>query len=294
MDDRSDSNAVDCLNLGSDMRITAILGGRMRLDGGAMFGVVPRPLWERVSPPDERNRVANACRCLLIQTDAEVILVDTGCGDRFDERSRDIFAVDQEVSLSTSLTAAGVTAADITHVLFTHLHFDHSAGALQQQGNDLVPMFPNAIHIVQQGEFDDARAGRSIMRSSYLPADLNCLADSVSWRWLQGAQQVVPGVRVEVTGGHTAHHQSVVAEAGDHTLLFAGDVMPTRAHLRPYWVMAYDMYPHDTFTGKQALAERACAEDWIVAWDHDPDVPWSRLRRDDRHGFTAIDLEPAS
>ncbi len=278
------------LNLG-DIRVTAILGGSMRLDGGAMFGVVPRPLWERCSRPDTRNRVANACRCLLIRTGDALVLVDTGCGDRFDERSRDIFAVDADVRLQASLAAAGVATTDITHVLFTHLHFDHSAGALRQQGDELVPVFPDAIHIVHRGEFDDARAGRSIMRSSYLATDLECLASHVRWHWSEGDEQIVPDIRVEVTGGHTTHHQSVFVEGRNQTMLFAGDVLPTRPHLRPYWIMSYDMHPYDTFHIKQQLAQRACDGDWLIAWDHDPHVAWSRLGSDARHGFVAMDPE---
>jgi glyoxylase-like metal-dependent hydrolase (beta-lactamase superfamily II) len=262
----------------------------MRLDGGAMFGVVPKPLWERDSPPDERNRVANACRCLLIRTADSTVLVDTGCGDRFDDRGRDIFAIDATISLEASLAVAGAALADITHVLLTHLHFDHSAGALTKAAGELTPVFPQAIHIVQRGEFDDARAGRSIMRSSYLRADLDVLANSVDWIWADGDGIIVPGVRVEVTRGHTEHHQSIFVDGDAATLVFPGDLIPTRAHLRPYWVMAYDMFPYDTFTRKQQLARRACEADWIVAWDHDPDVPWSRLVPDERAGFAAVDL----
>lgn len=283
--------AAASLDLGSGIRVTSILGGHMRLDGGAMFGVVPRVLWEPACAPDARNRVASACRCLLIQTPDAVVLVDTGCGDRFDAKGRDIFAVDPAVTLAGSLAAAGVHPADITHVLFTHLHFDHSAGALWESEGDLFPAFPDAVHIVQRGEFDDARAGRSIMRSSYLSADLDALARHVDWEWRTGDGEVLPGVRVQVTGGHTGHHQSIVVSGATDTLLFPGDLIPTRAHLRPYWIMAYDMFPYDTFVRKQELARRACDNRWIVAWDHDPGAPWSRLVEDDRAGIGAVDVE---
>ena len=287
---QASAGACTPLDLGGDIHVTPILGGHIRLDGGAMFGVVPRPLWERAAPPDERNRVANACRCLLIRTSEATVLVDTGCGDRFDAHSRDIFAVDVTISLAANLAAAGVALEDVTHVLLTHLHFDHSAGALSSADGELSPVFPDAVHIVQRGEFDDALAGRSIMRSSYLPADLDRLASSVEWIWADGDGSIVPGVRVERTPGHTAHHQSVFVEGDTDTILFPGDLIPTRAHLSPYWVMAYDMFPYDTLTGKQELARRACEADWIVAWDHDPGVPWSRLIPDKRSGFSAVDL----
>ena len=263
----------------------------MRLDGGAMFGVVPRPLWECANPPDERNRVASACRCLLVETPEAKVLVDTGCGDRFDAKGRELFAIDPEITLVDSLAGVGVDPQQITHVLLTHLHFDHSAGALRRDGDELAPVFAGALHIVQRGELDDARNGRSIMRSSYLAQDLAVLTDAAAWTWTEGDAEIVPGVRVEKTGGHTEHHQSVIIHGGRYDLLFPGDVIPTRAHLRPYWVMAYDMFPYDTFQQKQKLAQRACEDDWIVAWDHDPDTPWSRLVEDDRSGFTAVDPE---
>ena len=278
------------LDLGSDIRVTPILGGRLRLDGGAMFGVVPRPLWERYNRPDDRNRIANACRCLLVQSTDTTVLIDTGCGDRFDAKGRDIFAVDTDVSLLASLEETGVDPADITHVVLTHLHFDHSAGALQAGAGGLVPTFPNATHIVQRGEFEDAQAGRSIMRSSYLPEDLDALKNSVDWLWTEGDGDVLPHVSVEVTGGHTRHHQSVLINGPIETLLFPGDVLPTRAHLRPYWVMAYDMIPYDTLTKKQELARRACEGRWIIAWDHDPDDPFSRLIKDEA-GFHAVAVD---
>jgi glyoxylase-like metal-dependent hydrolase (beta-lactamase superfamily II) len=280
-------------DLGNNIRVTPILGGQMRLDGGAMFGVVPRPLWERYNSPDDRNRVANACRCLLVQSADTTVIVDTGCGDRFDAKGRDIFAVDADVSLLANLRDAGVEPADITHVLLTHLHFDHSAGALQAGTGELLPTFPNATHIVQRGEFEDAHAGRSIMRSSYLPKDLDTLSKSVNWLWTEGDGDILPHMRVEVTGGHTKHHQSVFISGQNETLLFPGDVLPTRAHLRPYWVMAYDMFPYDTFTKKQELARRACDGRWIVAWDHDPEFAFSRIVKDEA-GFRAIAVDAGS
>lgn len=257
-----------------------------------MFGVVPKPLWERVAVPDERNRIDNACRCLLVRSGDAVVLIDTGCGERFDERARDIFAVDNEVSLPASLADAGVDPAEITHVLFTHLHFDHSAGALQLDGDRLRPRFPQARHLVQRGEWEDARAGRSIMRSSYVADDLAALA-GVDWQFLHGDVTPLPGLRVEVTGGHTAHHQAVLVEGSRHTLWFPADLLPLRAHLRPYWIMAYDMHPHDTLIRRQADTRRALDGGWIVAWDHDPHLPFSRFEEDARGGLTAVDWERA-
>jgi glyoxylase-like metal-dependent hydrolase (beta-lactamase superfamily II) len=272
------------------LRVTPLLAGHMRLDGGAMFGVVPKPLWQRVCPPDERNRIANACRALLVRASEATVLIETGCGDRFDDRTRDIFAVDATATLPAALAAIGVSADEVTHVVLTHLHFDHAAGALAERGGQLEPAFPEATHIVQRGEWEDAIAGRSIMRSSYLPADLAALEDA-HWEFTEGDGPVLPSLSVQVTGGHTRHHQAVWLHGDDDALLFPGDVLPSRYHLNPYWIMAYDMFPHDTFTAKQTLMKSVHEEDAILAWDHDPDGPFSRLTVDERGAFVVIPLE---
>lgn len=271
-----------------------MLGGRLRLDGGAMFGVVPRPLWSRACDADERNRIANACRCLLVRTDEHTVLVETGCGERFDAKARDIYDIDAGATLAASLAAAGVTASDITHVVLTHLHFDHAGGAILERQGATVPAFPDAIHVVQRGEWDDARAGVSIMRASYVADDLDALADTVTWEFTEGDGDVLPGVAVQVTGGHTRCHQSVWIHGARGTVVYPGDILPTRNHLRPYWIMAYDMHPYDTLTQKQALMRRICDDDCILAWDHDPDLTFSRLTADDRGGYRAVPLESAS
>lgn len=280
------------LDLGG-VEVRPLLGGRMRLDGGAMFGVVPRPLWERACPPDARHRIDNPCRCLLVRAGDALALVDSGCGDRFDERSREIFAVDPDITLRAALREAGVDPGDITHVVLTHLHFDHAAGALVQRGGGLHPLFPDAVHVVQRGEWEDAREGVSIMRSSYAPADLEALA-GVRWELAEGDGSVLPRLSVQATGGHTGHHQAVWVHGDDRRLVFPGDVLPSRHHLGPYWIMAYDMFPHDTLTVKQALARQVHEEDCVIAWDHDPHGPFSRLERDERGGYGAVDASAAA
>lgn len=277
------------LDLGG-VEVLPLLAGRMRLDGGAMFGVVPRPLWQRACPPDDRNRIDNACRGLLVRTRDGLALVDTGCGDRFDERSREIFAVDPEVTLLAALHEAGVAAAEITHVVLTHLHFDHAAGAVIQRDGGLHPLFPGAVHVVQRGEWEDARKGISIMRSSYAPADLEALG-AVRWELAEGDGPVLPQLSVQVTGGHTRHHQAVWVHGGRRRLLFPGDILPSRHHLSPYWIMAYDMFPHQTLRVKGALVRRVHEEGCVLAWDHDPEGPFSRLVRGERGGYRAVALE---
>ena len=277
------------LDLG-DAEAIHLPGGDFRLDGGAMFGLVPKALWQRTATPDEHNRILLSCNCLLLKTDRELVLLDTGFGERFSPRERTMYGMDGAHTLRGSLAAAGVTPEAITMVAFTHLHFDHSSGSVVEGPTGLEPLFPNAVHAVQRGEWDDALAGRSTMRSSYRPTELHALAHQVEMRFLDGDGELVPGLTTFVTGGHTPAHQGFRLETGGHTLVYPGELIPTRLHLRPYWNMAYDMFPYQTLIRKQQFAAAAAAQKWIVAWDHDPAAPWSRIAQDGEH-FIACDVE---
>ncbi len=267
------------LDLG-DLRIDSICSARFKLDGGAMFGVVPKTLWSSRCPPDLDNRIDLSCNSLLVRYADALVVVETGCGQRFDAREREIFGLDENATLETGLGQLGVSAQDITHVVLTHLHFDHAAGALKAVEDQVVATCPNAVHVVQQGEWEAAIEGRSIMKSSYRPDDLRLLHDQVEFQFTDGDEELFSGLRVVVTGGHTVHHQAVVIEGDDDCVVFAGDLLPTRHHLNPFWIMAYDMDPYQTFVEKQKLAGKICDEGWIIAWDHDPSEPWNRLQRD--------------
>ncbi len=277
------------LDLG-DAEAVHLPGGDFRLDGGTMFGVVPKALWQRECPPDERNRIRLSCNCLLLKTGRELALLDAGFGERFSRRERAMYGMDGAQALRGSLAAAGVAPEAITMVALTHLHFDHFCGCLIQGPTGLAPLFPNAIHAVQRGEWDDALAGRSTMRTSYRPEELHTLARRVEVRFLDGDSELAPGLTAFVTGGHTRAHQGFRLEAGGHVLVYPGELIPTRLYLRPYWNMAYDMFPYQTSTRKQHFAAEAAARGWIVAWDHDPDAPWSRIVQDGEH-FVARAVE---
>ena len=278
------------LDLG-DAEAVHLPGGDFRLDGGTMFGVVPKALWQRECPPDERNRIRLSCNCLLLKTGRELALLDAGFGERFSRRERAMYGMDGAQALRGSLAAAGVAPEAITMVALTHLHFDHFCGCLIQGPTGLAPLFPNAIHAVQRGEWDDALAGRSTMRTSYRPEELHTLARRVEVRFLDGDSELAPGLTAFVTGGHTRAHQGFRIEAGGHVLVYPGELIPTRLYLRPYWNMAYDMFPYQTSTRKQHFAAEAAARGWIVAWDHDPDAPWSRIVQDgERFVARAVEL----
>lgn len=257
------------------LEVYPLCASRFRLDGGTMFGVVPKPLWEQVFAPDERNRVELACNCLLLRQGGELTLVDTGCGAAWTAREQEIFAFDPAYTLANALAAAGFAPDQVTRVILTHLHFDHAGGALAAPEGS--PLLPRATYLVQRGEWEDAMQGHSIMKSSYRPEALRPLQESGQLRLLDGDTDLDGEVSLVVTGGHTAHHQGVWVRAGGHTLVYPGELIPTRAHLRLHWNMAYDMFPFHTLTRKKAFLAQALAERWIIAWDHDPHLCWSRL-----------------
>lgn len=272
----------------SEVDIVHLPAGHFCLDGGTMFGVVPKVLWQREFAPDADNRIRLACNCLLLRIDGELILIDTGIGERFSAREREIYGIDGVETLRNSLAAAEIAPCDITMVALTHLHFDHCCGSLISTGNELSPLFPNAKHVIQRGEWEDALAGRSTMKSSYRPEELQTLANCVELHLIEGSEKLAPGFETFVTGGHTQWHQGFRLRAGDHTLIYPGELIPTRTHLRPYWNMAYDMFPHQTLTQKREFTAQAAAERWIIAWDHDPTTPWSRIVQEGEH-FIAVE-----
>ncbi len=244
-----------------------------------MFGVVPKALWDPVAPADQHNRVALSCNCLLLRNAAGLTLIDTGLGTRFSEREQAIFAIDKQAVLTAALSQAGYQPEDVDRLILTHLHFDHCGGALETTPQGLQAAFPRADYLVQRGEWNDARQGKSIMKSSYRPDDLQTLERSGRLRLIDGDTDLGQGLSTFVTGGHTAHHQGVIIRDGGQILAYPGELVPTRAHLRLYWNMAYDMDPYTTFQGKAAWLEEACRGDWIIAYDHDPETPWSRLQK---------------
>lgn len=267
----------------------ALTVSRFRLDGGAMFGLVPRPLWAQKTPPDAQHRVPLACNSLLVRHGDEWTLIDSGCGDRFTQRQRQQYDL-QALSLASVLQTAGIEAAAITRLVLTHLHFDHVGGAFIERQGTLYPTLPNARIYVQRGEWQDAVAGRSIMKSSYRPADLDALEASGRLHLIDGDADLTPYLSVFVTGGHTQFHQGVLVRDGGQTLAYAGELIPTRAHINPHWNMAYDMFPYQTLERKQAFLEQAVAGNWLLCWDHDPECLFSRLHRSDQ-GIYSVPAE---
>lgn len=260
--------------------VVSLSDGTFRLDGGAMFGVVPRTLWERRAVPDDKNRIPLAIRPLLVRTPAGTVLIDAGIGDKLGPKERGIYAVDQTEHLSQSLAVAGLTASDIDVVLATHLHFDHAGGFTQLVDGVLLPTFPNARYVIRRGEWDDATHPHERNRASYLAENYLPLLEAGVVDFLEGDGEVLPGISVWRTGGHTRHHQIVRLESGGETAVFAADLLPTTAHLDEAWIMGYDLYPMETLAYKKRLLAEAVAEEYVIFFEHDPVVKAGVIRSD--------------
>jgi glyoxylase-like metal-dependent hydrolase (beta-lactamase superfamily II) len=259
--------------------LTPLLDGNIRLDGGAMFGVVPKPLWEKRAPADERNRIALALRPLLVEAQGRRMIIDAGLGDKTDARFNDIYGVDRREGLDAALARAGVTAAQIDVVLASHLHFDHAGGfTCRDADGTLRPRFPNARYLINAGEWEDATHPHERNRASYLAENFLPLHDAGVVEFTRDDQAVMPGVRVVRTGGHTRCHQIVFVESAGRTAVFAADLMPTAAHADTAWIMGYDLYPMETLAFKRAFVREAIAREYLIFFEHDPVIAAGSLR----------------
>jgi glyoxylase-like metal-dependent hydrolase (beta-lactamase superfamily II) len=260
------------------LELVSLSDGGFRLDGGAMFGIVPKPLWERRAPADERNRIRLAMRPLLVRGD-RTLIIDAGVGGKMDAKTVGIYAIDRTPSVSESLAAAGTGEADIDLVLATHLHFDHAGGFTRADGEGrLVPTFSRARYIVRTAEYDDATHPHERNRASYLLENYVPLRDAGVLDLMPGDGSIMPGVRVVRTGGHTMHHQIVYLESEGRTAVFAADLIPTTAHVDTAWVMGYDLYPMDTVAFKRTFVAEAIAREYLIFFEHDPDVAAGFIR----------------
>jgi glyoxylase-like metal-dependent hydrolase (beta-lactamase superfamily II) len=266
-----------------DYRVEVIPDCDFRLDGGAMFGVVPRNLWSRVSPPDEQNRIRMNMNCLFIEAEDERILIDTGIGDKWSDKHRAMYAIDRKRPLEESLKSiAGVSAAEITIVINTHLHFDHAGGNTRfDNAGKAVPAFPNARYFVARAEYEHAETPSDRDRASYLNENWRPLKESGQLELRDGDYEVVAGLRMETHAGHNRSMQCPSLERNGQTLFGFADLVPTRAHIPFAWVMGYDLYPVETVDAKKKLIPQAARENWTCLFYHDPDQPLGRLVEQD-------------
>ena len=265
-----------------DLELTPLLDGFLRLDGGAMFGVVPKPLWEKRAPADERNRIRLGMRPLLVRGSSKTLLIDAGVGSKMDPKSIEIYGIDRRWNIDHGLAEAGVGPDDVELVLASHLHFDHAGGFTERTAaGSLVPRFPNARYVVRTAEWEDATHPHERNRASYLADDFVPLRDAGVLDLVPDDGTIVPGVRVVRTGGHTMHHQIVFIESGGRTAVFAADLMPTTAHIDAPWIMGYDLYPMDTLAFKRAFVKEAIEREYVVFFEHDPAVAAGCIREKD-------------
>lgn len=261
-----------------DVELVSLSDGFFALDGGAMFGVVPRTLWEKKLPPDDRHRIPLGMRPLVVRGD-QTVLIDAGCGDKMDAKSAAIYGLDRRYHLSHSLADAGLTAEDIDVVIASHLHFDHVGGfTARTDDGRVVPRFPNARYVAHRGEWHDATHPHERNRASYLAENFVPLMDAGVLTLVDDGAEIVPGIRYRRSGGHTAHHQVVTIESGGRTAVFAADMYPTAQHLPDPWVMGYDLYPVDTLAFKRAFAREAIAREYLVFFEHDASLAAGYLR----------------
>lgn len=267
------------------LELISLSDGFLHLDGGAMFGVVPRPLWEKRLPPDSRNRITLGMRPLIVRG-AQTMLIDAGCGDKMDAKNTDIYGLERAYHLEHSLADAGLTASDIDIVLASHLHFDH-VGGFTTRGADgrVVPRFPNARYVAHRGEWHDATHPHERNRASYLPENFMPLAEAGVLDLVDDGAEVMPGVRLRRSGGHTMHHQVVMVESQGETAVFTADMFPTAAHVPDAWLMGYDLYPMDTLAFKREFSREAAEREYLIFFEHEPALAAGRIRE---HGGKRI------
>lgn len=260
------------------IHIHGLRDGYFWLDGGAMFGVVPKVLWRNIYPADQDNRIRLGLNSLLIDTGRERLLVDTGIGPDLDSRLRDFYAVERDPGLIGELEALGIGREDIDYVINTHLHFDHCGGnTFKAEEGRFVPSFPKAVYVIQKCEWEAGLNPVSRDKPSYHQQYFSPLAEHGQVELVEGNREIVPGVETVLAEGHTACHQCVKVVSEGRTLCFLGDMVPTSGHVGLPYIMSYDLFPQTTMETKERFLRQAVKEDWIVAFNHDPEITFGRI-----------------
>lgn len=269
-----------------DFELISLSDGFIGLDGGAMFGVVPRTLWEKRLPPDDANRIPLGMRPLIVRSGSKTLLIDAGCGDKMDAKLAQIYKLDRRYHLDHSLAEAGVSVDDIDIVVASHLHFDHVGGftALDKNGR-LVPRFPKARYVAHRGEWEDATHPHERNKASYLQENFVPLQDAGVLTLVDDGAEIIAGVKYRRSGGHTPNHQVVMIESAGKTAVFTADMYPTSVHIPDPWVMGYDLYPMDTLAFKRAFAKEAVEREYLLFFEHDPSIAAGYLREKDGKRF---------
>ena len=256
----------------------AVETGRFALDGGAMFGVVPKNLWSKSNPADEQNRIDMALRALLLRSEDRIILIDSGMGEKYDDKTRSIYKYDNSrFTLLESLKKLGIEADQVTDVIQTHLHFDHCGGLVSNVDGKLVPTFPNAKVYVQKENLAWARKPTEKDRASYIAHDWEPIAAEGLIEEVDGPGEIMPGIELLIFNGHTRAQQLPHIHDGDKHVFFCADLMPTKAHVNLPYIMGYDNFPLTTLEEKKALTPRMYEEKWMLFFEHDPESSFTKL-----------------
>lgn len=261
-----------------DFELTIVSDGTYFLDGGAFFGVVPKPMWSRKVQADEQNRVVVGLNSLLVRTGRQNVLIETGIGNKMPERLIKVFG--QPAKLLDNLSAAGVAPEDIDVVINTHLHFDHCGWNTVRKGDQMVATFPKAKYYVQEAEWQHGRRQHERDAISYMSDNYDPLIRNGQMQLIYGEQEVVPGVSVKIFPGHTANMQAVMVRSGEKTACYISDLIPTSAHVDLTWVMAFDLFPLQTIESRKSYYAQAVPEKWLTIFTHDPTIPWAYVEKD--------------
>ena len=274
-----------------ELELISLTDGFFRLDGGAMFGVVPKPLWEKRTPADDKNRITLGLRPLVVRSADKTMIIDAGIGDKMDAKSIAIYGIERSQNLDHALADAGLDAGSIDIVLASHLHFDHAGGFTKRDAaGTLAPRFPRARYVARTAEWEDATHPHERNRASYLQENFVPLMDAGVLDLVPDDAVIMPSVRVVRTGGHTMHHQIVLIESADRTAVFAADLIPTTAHIDVPWIMGYDLYPMDTLAFKRTFIRAAIEREYLIFFEHDPVVAAGYIREKDGRKY----VEPAT
>lgn len=267
-----------------DFELTALSDGIYHLDGGALFGIVPKVLWSRRVKADEKNLVPVGLNSVLVRTGEKNILIETGIGNKLNQKMIEIYG--QPAELLDRLSAVGLSPDDIDIVINSHLHFDHAGWNTIRRNGTIVPTFPKATYYVQEGEWKHAHEGQRDS-VSYLHENYDPLVESGQMKLLKGNQQIVPGISVEVFPGHTRNMQAILIQSGGKTACYISDLIPTSAHIEVNWGMSFDLYPLETIESRKRYYARALPENWLTLFTHDPEVPWAYVQKDERGKLAA-------
>jgi glyoxylase-like metal-dependent hydrolase (beta-lactamase superfamily II) len=289
---------VESRTIGS-LRVHALQAGLQQLDGGAMFGVVPKTLWERKIPADAKNRIPLGMRCLLIEHPDGLVLVDTGVGNKELEKFYSIYGIENSpigavgpTQLESALAEAGFSPADVTMVIDSHLHFDHAGGnTTRDESGEVVLSFPNATYVVRRGEWDWGHRANERTSASYFPHNFDPLREAGRLELVDTDVELLPGIQLRHTPGHTPHHQGILVTSGAERLFYLADLAPTAAHVPLPWIMGYDVEPLVSLETKRRIWAEAVSEGWTVMFEHDATHAWGRIVREGK-GYAWVEPEP--